>query len=293
MIMYNESTPLETNLDFFWNYNNDYAKLVDFYELPFSAKLHKVVVDITVSIFFNAMNTLSALYYQRNNPKKDELEKFIAENSSSNIKEKNVIVIFQAHWDYNNALTRPLDNYIKLERESGCKIVFKIVRNIDEIKDEIELLNSQNNKIIIVWLKVHGDTKCMVFDLNENGIMNIDDQRDMQQKRNYFENTFNILDREAIIILESCASGRIVQKEINIAQFFAEVAGGRKIFAPTEEIFASSGCDLLTYTKEDGFKVSFKGYADSELFPQGSLLRRLMYCFCYTAKITKDITKVF
>lgn len=276
------NTTLLEALDFSWNHANDWMYQIQQKNLPIGARISKTINDYVVYLFASILgiNTQEKIASKRTSLKTaTEYNEYVSNNSYVNLRNQSVILILNGELD----IPVSPESYRELEKQSGCKIKFKKVRNLDEISFELEALKKSNNKIKALWIRAHGTPFSVTF--NEFTKINIDLSGDTQfeqeflrkeieKTRLFLQQQLKHLEHDAPIILESCFTGQKVEagKE-NMAQFIANAAGGRKVYAPSREALPID--KGITYTSEKGFKVIIKSFQSSTYFAKGSCLSRI------------------
>lgn len=107
------------------------------------------------------------------------------------------------------------------------KIAFQRISNIVDILNAINKAKRLGNNIKTLVIHAHGLPQLIGLDKNS-----YIDNNNVHQ----LENSIKKLDPEAVIILDSCLTGKEMTGIDNIAQRIARIAGGRKVFCPDSVI---------------------------------------------------------
>lgn len=101
-----------------------------------------------------------------------------------------------------------------------------------------EMYNQLNDcpEINLLILSGHGSKTSLTFgkNISKYGINYAKDESDFTVKRNDLKEHLRILAPDAVIFLDSCLNGSGKENEINMANFVAENAPGRKVISCTE-----------------------------------------------------------
>lgn len=241
---------------------------------------------------------------------------------NSNYANKDVILILKAKDDENGALATPIPrlSYSLLSR-SKVKIVKKTVSNIEDINQTIESLSNQGAKIKALWLRAHSSPHCIGLGkrdlskkLEDDHFMicnaKIKSSLETQPKdsnANLLQSSLDKLDKDAIIVLDSCEAGLIRDPKNSdgikkpspaIAQTIAEHASNRLVYAPIREIDPfTSKCKWVKKNEEEGYKLEVKFTQEKASIDNGikGILKKAFYNFIYLTGLSKgvDVTAKF
>ena len=156
-----------------------------------------------------------------------------------------------------------------------------------------------NNKIKALWVRAHGTP--LAISLSRYAEINVAPPGQFDQifgierirkARMFLQDQLKKLEPDAPVVLESCYTGQKMEdNKENIAQFIANVAGGRKVYAPSREAIPIN--KSMTYTPEQGFKVIIKSFQSSTYFAKGSCLGRICAVWHAFRNHLEDITCEF
>lgn len=119
-----------------------------------------------------------------------------------NFQDKDCVLYFEAHKDYNGAVTfnRPEATAVQL-LQKGVSPVFRRVHRCCEIFEAVDALLKQKNRIQVLVLAAHGNPHSMLFD-DPLIAYHAWDPRSFRLQR-----TIKKLDPGTKVILESCSTG--------------------------------------------------------------------------------------
>lgn len=306
--MCNEIDVVRQAGSFFWNYNM--GDLARFSQLSLTEKIGKMANDcISYSFFSTAYHLLGTK--EIDTTKRAEILKEYTQyikgvEESPLPKNQDIILVLNAEEDKTDSFAVSPKNFIELEKQSGCKIVIKRISKLQDIKDGIDLLGT--NRIKALWIRGHGEPESINFSTNyrlglQSGELNIQEPQDSYEKsfnkdkikklKEFFKDIFDRLDPSAPIILEACSTGKELEGRQNVAQFVAQLADGRSVYAPSRAAVSKYNERIVTYTKEEGFKVNFESYAITSDSDIQSLSGRLSLFWNMSRLRMQDVTCIF
>lgn len=210
--------------------------------------------------FSQYLRQYTNFFLLRKKNKNPFLEKYF---SSDKLENKDVIIVFKAKEDHNGAISAlSFSNFCRFQSHKNIKVVFKEVSCISEMENEIDLLKLKNNCIKGLFIHAHGTSDRLILGKKEatldlfsfenrivytSGLGNIHKLEKMAQK----------IDKDAVIILKSCSTGRVdVFENTCIAQAIATTFEGRLVIAP---IRSSTEFGAKIKWNDDKLSVSFTG----------------------------------
>jgi len=167
------------------------------------------------------------------------------ENRSGYIKnEKLVILCLIASRDPNGALMKdPNENFLKLE-DQGYQLVFSKVSSIQDINNAIHSIES---KIHVLFIKAHGSPTSLSLSI-EHSI----------SAQNLEQIEFNHLSPDSVVVLCSCSTGKMNEKEKSIAEKMSMIFH-RTVIAPKGSCTSDSFyVDPKNITNSSWRKIRFK-----------------------------------
>lgn len=180
----------------------------------------------------------------------------IIKNSRSTLKEalknknglhvfdKDVVLILASKKDHNGALSycnsKTLSNLLN---QKTYEVVFTEINSSSDIYKSIWQVHKNGNRIKLLWITAHGNKRYIGPITNKFGEVFI------------CKTSLSLLERDAIIILDGCSTGKKDKKgRPNIAETIAEAAVGRHVYAPIKETDSKS----LKITFEPYIQIRFK-----------------------------------
>jgi hypothetical protein len=215
---------------------------------------------------------------------------FIDENRLEKVKNKEIAVVLRAEADHNGALNL----FHEKTFLNKYPLAMRNVSILEEIPKAIDDAIAQGNKIKKLVFKIHGEPDSMGLSKCDEKIIKKLDQfkaihkvrpltpKEREKYLKYREiflnssiNPLNVskledclqkLDKDAVIILDSCSTGGISFTGKNIAQRIAAIAHGRKVIAPAKDVNYYGTCidpdtlDVKFYACDDGIINNIKGF---------------------------------
>lgn len=287
-------------IDYSWNHDStDFIWAIKNRNLSIGDRIVRKISDCAIFIFtlILGIRTEHALAAKMKSKEVDhEYKKFKQDAcTTTDPSNESIILVLNAKAD----LAVSPDSFKKLERESGYKVVFREIEVMGQISQVVDRLKQSSNKIQALWIRGHGTPFTIAF--NENGpgtsyglegrdYLNITPTRIANPNPDFdfytqidlpkhltqtapLLNSINQLEADAPVILEACSTGQeVAEGEKNVAQFIAEQAEGRTVFAPSRETLT---IDKTTFSKEHGFEVKMEGFKNARNAAKGSFLARL------------------
>jgi hypothetical protein len=291
-------TSLLEALDFFWDYSSkDLTFLMKYNQLSFKEKINKIFNDCIVYL----VSSLLKVNLEKCGDKKfekllGEYSGYVESNSFTELNEKSIILVLNGDSD----LPVSPKVFEQLKIDLDCQIKFIKVKSFDDLDDHIDLLKQTGNRIEALWIRAHGSS----FSIDFHKFCNVDITPLLTQHglaKNFYEDKNTVfelflrqlskLEEKAPIILESCHTGQLVEEGLlNIAQFIANAADGRTVYAPSREALR---IEEITKNPKTGFKVSIKSHPLCKTYPKGSLLGRITVIWYAFRNRKEEITREF
>jgi hypothetical protein len=264
----------------------------EFQNLSLWQKITRLVSDYTIKFFAYVLGVkISGRNVEVVGKRYDEYAN-AKEQNSSHCHHQRVILVLHIK---GSIPTEPT-HFQELEKQSGCKIVFKEADSVEEASNSMTYLKKNGCKIETLWIRAHGSPTTITFQgdfytdaLNikpDDGLIDFH----LQKVTSFCEAIDQNLELEGPIILESCFTGKpMLAGEENIATFISRVAK-RKVFAPKREALNIDGG--VTYSEEKGFNVEIKSFQADRYFTPGSFLAKLSAVWLAFRGYKEDITQV-
>ena len=144
----------------------------------------------------------------------------------------------------NSAIKRIFGN-IQIEEESKLKLIFKVVKNIEEINQISKKLKDQNNRICGLFLYAHGSP--YRINLSKTKYTPENSSHILKKNVKMLEPTFSRLEEQSSIVLLSCSTGKVKEGKTPIAETISSIAK-KTVFAPTD--IAHDHATTLTLDKK-------------------------------------------
>lgn len=179
--------------------------------------------------------------------KQVDFDDFSKTRTGEGVTGKDVILIISSSCDETRAssLFNPI-GLSKLTNQKEYTIICKKVDSFYELHEVVrEVANRQNNRIRSLWIRAHGCPLSLSLSSGSDqaSVFCVDDCSDeVGLTARQWKKSLSLLSKEGTIILESCSTGKIAPNgRSNMARVIAAMAGGRKVFAPTQNIHAVFG----------------------------------------------------
>lgn len=264
----------------------------EFQNLPFRKKITRLVSDYTIKFFAYVLGVkISGRNVKAVGKRYDEYANAKEQNPSFYHHQKVILVLH-----IKGSIPTEPTHFRELEKQSGCKVVFKEADSIEEASKGMTDLKKNGCKIEALWIRAHGTSTTITFQGNfTTDALNIKPDSDLidlnlKKVTSFCKSISENLELEAPIILESCFTGKpMLAGEENIATFISRVAQ-RKVFAPKRE--ALNIDDGVTYSKEKGFHVKIRSFQADRYFTPLSFLAKLSAVWLAFRGYKEDITQV-
>jgi hypothetical protein len=179
--------------------------------------------------------------------KQADFDGFSKTRTGEGVTGKDVILIISSSCDETRASSffNPL-SLSKLKNQNKYTIICKKVDSFYELHEVVrEVANRQNNRIRSLWIRAHGSPLSLSLSSrsHQDSVFWVDDCSDEAGlTARQWKKSLSLLSKDASIVLESCSTGEIAPKgRSNVARVLAAMAGGRKVFAPTQNIHTVLG----------------------------------------------------
>lgn len=169
-------------------------------------------------------------------------------------------------------------------------------------------MKNASNKIQALWIRAHGNPYTISLSKEEddslseedvgrvvkNGEISINsemlEKSEIDETSHILKKYFDNLEAQAPIILESCATAGKMNKK-NIAQFIAEAADNRVVYAPSR--CGIGGKSTISYSQDkQDFEVHLMGIEEKSWFRTGSFLHRLKLIWALNTSTPEEVTAV-
>lgn len=156
---------------------------------------------------------------------------------------KKVVFVIESESDKNNVLLENEINIYKQLEEKKYTVFYQKVGANCEIKNSIQELKNKGNQIAAIWINAHGNDRSIYLGKKE---------REKVLKIEELKESFQSIEKNGVIILSSCDTGKKVAGKLNVAQELARNCPGRKVFAPRTFI----GADRIKLGEKDPLNVT-------------------------------------
>lgn len=259
---------------------------------------HDVIANMAERIFFymaRKKQELAELEAQNNH---EDYDQYVSQETPQ-ISNQSIILVLTGEEE--NSLKIPASNFLELEKESGFKVVTRIVRTLQDIAREVNTLKKNTNKIELLWIRVkNGTPDTLQFSKND---YYKDHMRRISIRPDFTSNKHEILQIDFLktllsnvepngpVVLEAHSVGkRTEERPQSLAQYVAKHANGRLVYAPTRAISDPFNKRMVSYSAEDGFKVNFRAIKTNKRFQNGTLAAKLEILWNLHTLQTEDIT---
>jgi len=147
----------------------------------------------------------------------------------SDVQNSDVILVLKAKHDHNGALSLPhFENSFQMHNFTKERIVYRNISSLNDINRELEQQKLKNNRIKALHIHAHGSS---------DGFRIADRAAVLRFNARWLKPGLSLLEKDAIIVFESCSTERIdMAGNRSIAQTFASLAPGRRVYAPTKDL---------------------------------------------------------
>jgi hypothetical protein len=269
-----------------------WVQYLEFQNLSLRQKITRLVSDYTIKFFAYVLGVkISGRNVEAVGKRYDEYANAKEQNSSYCHYQKVILVLY-----IKGSIPTEPTHFKELEKQSGCKVVFKEADSVEEASKGMTDLKKNGCKIEALWIRAHGTPTTITFQGDfTTDALNIKPQDglidfNLKKVTSFCEAIDQNLELEAPIILESCFTGKpMLAEEENIATFISRVAQ-RKVFAPKREALNIDGG--VTYSKEKGFNVEIKSFQADRYFTPLSFLAKLSAVWLAFRGYKEDITQI-
>ena len=154
-------------------------------------------------------------------------------------------LIIQAERDPNNAFEYPHKTIIQINH-LGLTSIFKEISDLRQMKETITILNSNGNRIPLLFLRAHGSPFAMGFGTR-------DKLRYVFPMNKLLHQSLNMIDPNAVTLLRSCSTGR--DSFFPLFPCFARILSynhpNQTIIAPSRNTMKSDEMTILPERKEN------------------------------------------
>jgi len=165
-------------------------------------------------------------------------KKWREKHDGKDVHNRDVILFLKAKDDHNDALSIPSPVLFTLTSQKKYPVVFKEISSCQDIQSAIEKMQQQNNRIHAIWINAHGDKSGVALSqTNDLATVKNSADKDYKLSRDRIKYSMASLDKNAVIVLESCSTGKVDGLEDpNIAQTVATITETHTVIAPTEDL---------------------------------------------------------
>lgn len=167
-------------------------------------------------------------------------------NAVSGLHDQDVALVLNNTHDEKGAFGFPHEEayFARKLHEGNYALVWRDIKTKEDLVKSFDEILQGNNKIKVLFIRAHGyQTGFTIgknFNVEKNELIELQD-------------TFNKLDEKAVVVFESCLVGSGKQGRTSIAEVFAQLVPGRKVYAAWESTYVNS----ITITHTNPLQVKY------------------------------------